>query len=174
MSEDIALADGNQYHDDFHAWALDQAARLRAAATVQAEELQGIDFEHIVEEVEDLGNSERRQVASNLGVALEHMIKVATLPDTEFVPGWRKEIVAAIRNARRAFTPSMVPRLDIDKIWTEAREDALQLLLEDGVGATDVPVTSPLSLEQMLDPETTAMDLIEIFRQGMPPGRCET
>lgn len=173
MSGDTAVPDGNQYHDDFHAWALDQAAKLRVASTAQVEELEGIDFEHVIEEVEDLGISERRQVSSNLGVALEHMIKVACLPETDFVPGWRREIIAAIRNARRSFTPSMSQRLDIQKIWLEAREDALQMLIDDGVKDADVPKTSPLTLQQMLDAETPALQLLATVVEAFPTDGCE-
>jgi hypothetical protein len=173
MNEDKAVPDGNQYHDDFHAWALDQAEKLRVASSVQVAELEGIDFEHVIEEVEDLGISERRQVSSNLGVALEHMIKVASLPETEFVPGWRREIIAAIRNARRSFTPSMSQRLDIQKIWLEAREDALQMLIDDGVKEADIPEASPLTLQQMLDAETPALQLLAIVMEVIPTDRFE-
>jgi hypothetical protein len=162
------MPDGNLYESDFHAWTVVQAEKLRAAAKVQVPELEGVDFEHIIEEVEDLGISERRQVTSNLSVALEHMIKISTLPHTDFVRGWRNEAIAAIRNARRAFSPSMIQRIDATDIWNEAREDALQKLIEDGVSASDVSVEPPLTLEQMLVGDLSAIELIDIVISKMP------
>jgi hypothetical protein len=162
------MPDGTLYHDDFHAWALEQADRLRAASQVQAPELDGIDFEHVIEEVEDLGLSERRQVSGNLSVALQHMIKIAALPEADFVRGWRGEVVSAIRNARRAFTPSMRQRLDLPEIWSDAREDALQNLAVDGIMAADIPEACPMTLDRLLGKDMGANDLIDIMIAAMP------
>lgn len=167
------MPDGNLYESDFYAWTLVQAEKLRVAAKVQAPELDGVDFEHIIEEVEDLGISERRQVTSNLSVALEHMIKIATLPHTDFVRGWRNEVVAAIRNARRSFSPSMLQRMNVADVWREAREDALQKLVDDGVSSSDVSMDPPLTFEQMLNGDLSANELIDIVISKMPSERLE-
>ena len=55
------MAVPDSYETDFHAWALEQAAFLRAEA-----ERDRPDFERVAEEVEGLAIAERRVVDQNL------------------------------------------------------------------------------------------------------------
>ena len=48
------------YESDFYAWARENAALLRSG------QLSRIDLEHIAEELEDMGKSERRALGSHL------------------------------------------------------------------------------------------------------------
>ena len=56
---------------DYHAWLLEQAARLRTRQSDQ------IDYEVLAEELEDMGRSERRAVESSLKDLLIHLLKWA-------------------------------------------------------------------------------------------------
>lgn len=49
---------GTPYEKDIVAWAMEQAALLRAG------KLSAIDIEHIADEIEDVARSERRELAS--------------------------------------------------------------------------------------------------------------
>ena len=72
------------HEEDFHAWALDQAARLRALVGSQHPELVGIDFENLAEELESMARgAEQWQVIVSLSLALQYIIKIAVLPDSE-------------------------------------------------------------------------------------------
>lgn len=163
--------DGNLYHDDFHAWALDQAERLRGAARVQAPEHEGIDFEHIIEEVEDLGHSDRRKVESNLEVALKHIIKIAALPDSEAVNHWKKEITAFLDSANDIYTPSMRQHIDLDRVWGKARKRTVRDLSRDGYQISGVPETNPIRLDRLLDEDFNVEALIEVMVSAMPSDR---
>lgn len=57
------------YERDFHAWASEQAALLRAGRLDQA------DIENIAEEIESMGRSEKRELISRLSVLLLHLLK---------------------------------------------------------------------------------------------------
>jgi len=57
----------NLYETDFAAWAMEQAARLRAGKPV--------DVENIAEESESLGRSEPKELVSHLAVTLTHMLQ---------------------------------------------------------------------------------------------------
>ena len=57
------------YEQDVAAWANEQEALLRAG------KLQNIDIERIAEEVEDVGKSEQRELASRLAVLLAYRLK---------------------------------------------------------------------------------------------------
>ena len=56
------------YETDIVAWANEQAALLRAGKLSQ------LDIEHIADEVEDVGKSEQRELASRLAILLAHLL----------------------------------------------------------------------------------------------------
>ena len=60
---------GTPYEKDVVAWAMEQAALLRAG------QLSALDIEHIAEEIEDVGKSEKRELASRMAVLLSHLLK---------------------------------------------------------------------------------------------------
>ena len=57
------------YDQDVAAWAAEQARLIRAGRFDQ------LDIEHIADEVEDVGRSERRELASRMTVLLAHCLK---------------------------------------------------------------------------------------------------
>ena len=59
------------YEQDFFAWANEQAASLRAR------DWSHVDVEHLVEEIEGMGRSEKRALESRLAVLLQHLLKWA-------------------------------------------------------------------------------------------------
>jgi len=67
------MPDGPRYADDFYAWTQHQAAVLREMAVTDNR----FDREHIAEEIEDLGKSERDAVRSQIRRILEHFLKLA-------------------------------------------------------------------------------------------------
>jgi hypothetical protein len=69
------------YDEDFHAWTRDQATALRRLAETRPND--EIDFRHLVEEVRDLGKSERDAVRSQLARILEHLLKLEYFPAQE-------------------------------------------------------------------------------------------
>jgi hypothetical protein len=60
---------GTLYEKDVVAWASEQAALLRAG------QFSAIDVEHIAQEIEDVGKSEKRELASRMAVLLAHLLK---------------------------------------------------------------------------------------------------
>ncbi len=57
------------YDADFYAWANEQAALLRAGKSAQA------DIEHIAQEIESMGKTEKREFVSRLRVLMPHLLK---------------------------------------------------------------------------------------------------
>ncbi len=58
-----------RYETDIVAWATEQATLLRSGKFSE------IDFEKIAEEIEDVGKSEQRELASRMAVLIAHLLK---------------------------------------------------------------------------------------------------
>jgi len=148
------MSGSSLYDRDFYAWANQQAGLLRAGKLSEA------DLEHIAEEIESMGKSEKRELVSRLTVLLLHLLK------WEFQPvrrgaSWR----LSIANPRDALTdhladnPSLQSVLEasIDTAYRRARRDAA---LETGLSESTFPTTCPWSFTDMMDedfwPEASA------------------
>ena len=149
------------YDQDFYAWTQAQAALLRQGA------VQDLDLEHLLEEMEDMGHSQRDALASHLLVLLTHLLKLAVAArerpgDLERAGrGWR----TTCRTQRRLLAkrlrrnPSLRPTVpeECAEAYIIARDEAATAL---DVDETIVPVKCPWTPEQILDedfwPETAS------------------
>lgn len=81
---------GSLYERDFIAWTEQQASVLRAEA--QRRTNTALDWEHLAEEIEDLGRSELNEVASQIRRIVLHLLKLEFSPAVEPRRGWRDSI----------------------------------------------------------------------------------
>lgn len=79
------------YEQDFVAWTEAQAGRLRAAGAARLNA--DVDWEHVAEEIEDLGRSTVRELRSRLATIIEHLLKLRDSPATDPRPGWVRTVV---------------------------------------------------------------------------------
>jgi hypothetical protein len=138
---------GTAYEKDVVAWAMEQAALLRSG------QLSALDVEHIAEEIEDVGKSEKRELASRMAVLLSHLLKWQHQPGrrgsswTRTLKEQRKAIAAAIRQ-----TPSLKASLSdpdwLAGVWADAVTKAV-----DETGLDNFPEDCPWSMEQVLTEE---------------------
>ena len=154
------------YDDDFHAWTREQAKALRRLAETRPNE--ELDFRHLVEEVRDLGKSERDAVRSQLARIMEHLLKLEYSPAQEPREGWYDTVGDARRELYFKLSPSL--RRDatarLPELYALARRRAAQALTRHGeVGAADtLPETCRYTLEQLLDDEW-----FPVIRRGSVP-----
>ncbi|MDQ2949546.1 MAG: DUF29 domain-containing protein, partial [Acidobacteriota bacterium] len=60
---------------DTHQWALDTAAAIRSRR------FEGIDWDQVAEEIEDLANSRRDKLESHLAQLIYHLLKMEFQPE---------------------------------------------------------------------------------------------
>jgi hypothetical protein len=133
------------YDADIVAWANEQARLIRAGR------LDRLDLEHIAAEIEDVGKSEQRELASRMAVLIAHLIKWQYQAERQS-NSWRR----TIKEQRKALAfhlkqmPSLKPRL-ADAEWQGAIwADAVTLAInETGMGAA-FPDDCPWTIEQIL------------------------
>jgi hypothetical protein len=133
-----------EYDDDLVAWALTNAALLRAGR------LSEVDADHLAEELEDLGKSERRALCSHMRVLVQHLLKWQFQPGLRG-PSWR----LSIENARREIqviledSPSLRPVADtcLHKEYPAARRNAV---VESGLAESPFPASCPYGADEVL------------------------
>jgi Domain of unknown function DUF29 len=104
---DMATQPERLYEEDFYAWTRDQARALRRLAATRPNV--ALDFEHLIEEVADLGKSERFAVRSQLRRIIEHSLKLAWLPARAPRPGWHETIIDARTTLDDKLSPTLHP-----------------------------------------------------------------
>jgi len=133
------------YDTDLYAWANRNAALLRAG------QLAEIDAEHIAEELEDMGKSERRALRSHLRNLTLHLLKWHFQPSHRGA-SWR----LSMRNARIEIqvvltdSPSLKPLIDgmLAEEYAVALANALD---ETSMPKEAFPPACPYTTAQVLD-----------------------
>ena len=132
------------YEADVAVWASEQARLIREG------QFDKLDWEHIAEEVEDVGKSEQRELASRMAVLIAHLLKWQYQPERQST-GWKR----TIKEQRRAlaFHLAQVPSLKsklADSDWQGAIwADAVTLAInETGMGG--FPENCPWTVEEIL------------------------
>ncbi len=152
------------YDRDVLAWSERQAELLRRVAL--GERVNDIDWEHVAEEIEDVGLSELHAVHSFLRQLLVHLLKLRGWPGLKAGQHWRSEIVAFQYDASRRFAPSMRQRIDLEAIYFHAVRQVEPLRYGGGPGSSP-PATCPVTLDQLLS--ASVADLEASFA-SQPPG----
>lgn len=139
------MATTTLHETDFYAWTQAQAAALQQANFDQ------LDIANLIEEIEDMGKSQQRQLESRLIVLLVHLLKWQFQPNKRS-PSWE----ATIRIQRLeladllADNPSLRPRLPyfLERAWPKARQGARG---ETGLDLKLFPSTHSYTLLQVFD-----------------------
>jgi hypothetical protein len=142
------------YDRDILAWSEHQADLLRRVA--RGERVNEVDWEHVVEEIEDVGLSQLNAVQSYLRRMLVHLLKVHCWPESSAAGHWRGEIMSFQADAAQRFAPSMRQKIDPDRLYRLAREQ-VSAASYDGREPLPSPETCPFTLDQLLTDHGSAL-----------------
>jgi hypothetical protein len=142
------------YDRDALAWSEHQASLLRRVT--RGERVNEVDWEHVIEEIEDVGLSQLHAVESYLELIFVHLLKIRTWPDSDAVNPWRAEFISFQSNALRRFAPSMRQRLDSATAYRSAVRQVT--LLNGGERPDWWPAESPLTIEELLNEDCVALE----------------
>jgi hypothetical protein len=132
------------YDKDVIRWSEQQAQLLRAGRFAE------LDIEHLADEIEDVGKSEKREFASRMAVLLAHLLKWSRQPKMRS-NSWRSTIVDQRKRIALAIkaTPSLKAMMrDPDwreDIWLAARTHARK---ETGLAEDELPEACPWTMER--------------------------
>ena len=106
------------YDRDFYGWTQEQAALLRAG------QLAELDVEHLIEEIESMGRSERRQMTNRFELLLMHLLKWHYQPDRREIDG--KSWLRTIREQRRKIPKLIRDNPSLKSLLDECVKDAYE------------------------------------------------
>ncbi len=146
----------NLYDRDLQLWIEQTIGQLKNR------EFESLDIEHLIEELVDLGRSEKNTFRSNLKILLVHLLKLQVqhdVPDTMKASWYSSVVEHRLRVLDNLTdTPSLKSFLSeaLEKAYPDARKVAIKegKLAKFGVrmpNESEYPIICPFAIEQILD-----------------------
>lgn len=153
--------------EDFPAWAISQAAALRRLAELRLNV--PVDFDHLIEEVEDLAKAERNVARSQVRRIIEHCLKLEHSPAAEPRLGWKMSIDDASSEVADRLTPTIRRNVDaaLSQLFAQARRMAAKALAAAGERHAADTLPPSKSLLRRCSPGRRLVPA-----QPPQPGRC--
>jgi hypothetical protein len=144
------------YDTDFVEWAAHTVELLREGRFDE------VDLEHVVEEIEDLGKSERSAVWSQLTRMLMHLTKMRIEPERSGA-SWRSSIVSARLEIEIRLRQSPSLRRHLEESLQEIYRDAIRYALtetrqEKRGKELGIPERCPWPLKELLEGDVDDLD----------------
>ena len=139
------------YETDFYAWTQEQSAKLRALLTEPTN--LDLDIKNLVEEVDSMAGSDRREVGNRLKIILIHLLKLAYCFYPQPRQTWRDSVQAQRSSLDILFDQSpslrrLAPEL-LDKAYARAlaqtKDETIDLSMDM------LPTVNPFSIDSILD-----------------------
>jgi hypothetical protein len=135
------------YERDFYAWTQEQTNLLRNHEFIR------LDLDNLIEELESMGRSERRQLTSRLEVLLVHLLKWQHQPELRG-RGCELTILEQRRRVRRLLRDNPSLQSELPDLLIDAYDDArFSATRETGLPLTTFPERCPYLPEQLLNGE---------------------
>jgi hypothetical protein len=147
MATRIKAKSSESYEHDVYAWSKAQADLLRAGRFTE------LDLDHLIEEIDDVGDALKRSVRNRIRTIIEHLLKLEHSPATEPRAGWRATVRTQRMKLRDALTPTLRREAEgeLAELYADARGLAEGALRDHGetAAADALPATCPYSLDQV-------------------------
>ena len=133
------------YEQDYYQWLTATANKLRQGKLAE------IDVVNLIEEIEDMGRSERKAVRSNLRILLMHLLKYKYQPEKR-TNNWLFTIVEHRKRLQQSFQDSPSLRPYFLEVFEESYQDAIDLsTAETSLPRNTFPNKSPFTPQNTLN-----------------------
>ena len=133
-----------EYDQDFYSWILHNVALLRAGKFAE------VDIEHVAEEIESMGKSDKRELISRFAILLAHLLKWKFQPERRG-NSWKYTIEEQRFEIADLLEESPSLKYELDKNLDHAYQKSLLITVkETGMSKKTFPESCPFSLEQSL------------------------
>ena len=141
------VTDPADYENDFVLWIDKQVELLRSKKFEQ------LDLDNIIEEMESMGKSHRRELASRLEVLLMHLLKCQCQPEKKS-GSWLGTIGEQRSEIQKLIKQSPSLRRDVMRGVQEAYPMAVhRASLETGLAKSRFPSENTYSTDELFNPE---------------------
>ena len=138
----------NRYEEDFYLWIQETAKLLKE------HRFDELDLENLIEEIETMGRSEKRELESRLTTIIEHLLKlIYWQAEKDYdARGWRGTVIEQRRQLQRLLKDSP----SLKRLLPEIFLDCYQAAREDTIKKYQLPskmfsIEPPFTLEEILD-----------------------
>ncbi len=132
------------YERDFYAWAMAQSQLLRQ------QRFDELDMEYLIDEIEDMGKSERRVIESQLERLLHHLLKWQYQPEHRS-GSWSGSIREARKQIHKLIKRNPSLRAYPQEVLADAYEIArIRASAETGLSEGLFPENPPYSIAEIL------------------------
>ncbi|MEB3191071.1 MAG: DUF29 domain-containing protein [Snowella sp.] len=138
------------YEQDFYLWIQETVELLKKGNLAQ------LDLENLIEEVDSMGKSQRKELKTRLTVLIEHLLKLQywTAEKDYNGRGWRNTIVEQRRQIAYTLADSPSLKSILNDIFLDCYQDARNdTLRKYQLPSNLFPQESPFSLVEVLDPD---------------------
>jgi predicted DNA-binding ribbon-helix-helix protein len=135
------------YDQDFYRWIETTVSLLRSRKFNQ------LDLDNLIEEIEDMGKSQKQALMSNLRVLLMHLLKWKYQSDL-ISNSWRYTIREHRKRIQKALLASPSLKNYYLEVFDESYQDARELAADEtGLPLDTFPDESPITEEDTLNPD---------------------
>jgi len=135
----------NTHDTDFYTWTQEQSALLKQGRFMDT------DVEHLIEELESMGATERRELTNRLGILLAHLLTWQYQPERRG-KSWRLTVKEQRQRVARILRQNPGLKPSLGESMEDAYGDALLIAeRETNLDETTFPIECPWSIGQVLD-----------------------
>ena len=135
------------YEKDFYAWSKEQAELLRTGR------FGDLDLDHLIEEVEDLGESLKRSVRSRIRNIIEHLLKLEHSSAQDPRGGWYDTVLTQRDDLLDSLTATLRRHAEgeLPELYAQACRRTETSLRKHGetTAADALPENCPYTLDQI-------------------------
>lgn len=133
------------YDTDFYGWTQQQSELLRAGRIAE------VDTEHLIEELEAMGRSERQQLTRRLEILLTHLLKWRYQPDFRG-RSWQLTILEQRRRIAKLLAANPSLQTELEACFLDAYDDArFGAMKETGLPLHTFPEMPEMGLSHALE-----------------------
>jgi hypothetical protein len=133
------------YDQDYYLWI------MRTIELLNQKKFSELDLTNLVEEIEDMGKSEKKSITSNLRILLMHLLKYKYQSDKR-TNSWLFTIVEHRKRLQEAFKVSPSLRRYYEEVFLDCYQDARELAsAETGLSIKIFSEVCPFTPEEALN-----------------------
>ncbi len=135
------------YEKDYYLWLEETVQLLREGKLTE------LDVFNLIEEIEDMGKSEKKAIKSNSRILLMHLLKWKYQPSKRS-KSWKSSIIEHRKRIRDSFEDSPSLKVYFADNFNLCYQDARELAAaETGLSIDKFPIESPFSQQDTLKPD---------------------